>query len=175
VRLFGVGDEGGLEGWLLGRNHHLCAEEQNHNLWAEIRGVFFSGWKFRLCYDEVVFAEGLMRVFFCALTLVIAPFALLAQQIPATDAARHVGENATVCGTIASEHTATSSKGTPTFINLDRPYPSQVFTLLIWGGDRDQVGEVPETGKICAIGVITEYRGSPEIVLRDAKSWYIPK
>jgi DNA/RNA endonuclease YhcR with UshA esterase domain len=34
---------------------------------------------------------------------------------------------------------------------------------------------VPETGKICGVGVITEYRGSPEIVLRDAKSWYVPK
>ena len=30
-------------------------------------------------------------------------------------------------------------------INLDRPYPNQVFTLLIWGEDRDQVGKIPET------------------------------
>jgi hypothetical protein len=86
-----------------------------------------------------------------------------------------VGENATVCGTIVSEHKSTSSKGTPTFINLDRPYPNQVFTLLIWGDDRERVGKVPETGKICGVGTITEYRGSPEIVLRDAKSWYVPK
>jgi hypothetical protein len=110
-----------------------------------------------------------------ALVLLLASSAALAQEIPAADAAKHVGENATVCGTIASEHTATSSKGTPTFINLDRPYPNQVFTLLIWGDDRERVGKVPETGKICGVGVITEYRGSPEIVLRDAKSWYVPK
>ena len=115
-----------------------------------------------------------MRGFICPLALVLASTTLLAQQISATDAAEHVGENATVCGTTASERTATSSKGSPTFINLDHPYPNQVFTLLIWGADRDQVGKVPETGKICGIGVITEYRGSPEIVLRDAKSWYVP-
>jgi hypothetical protein len=46
---------------------------------------------------------------------------------------------------------------------------------LIWGDDRERVGKVPETGKICGVGTITEYRGSPEIVLRDAKSWYVPK
>ena len=116
-----------------------------------------------------------MRIAFCGLALVLAGASALAQEIPAAEAAKHVRENATVCGTIASEHTDTSSKGTPTFINLDRPYPNQVFTLLIWGDDRDRVGKIPETGRICGIGVITEYRGSPEIVLRDAKSWYVPK
>ena len=84
-------------------------------------------------------------------------------------------ERETVCGMIAGEHTAANSRGTPTFINLDRAYPNQVFTLLIWGDDRGRVGAVPESGKICAIGVIREYRGTPEIVLRGAHSWYVPK
>lgn len=86
-----------------------------------------------------------------------------------------VGESATVCGNIASKHTATSSKGTPTFINLDRPYPNQIFTLLIWEDDRKNVGTIPESGRICGVGVITEYRGSREIVSRDAKNWYVRK
>ena len=109
------------------------------------------------------------------LLLVLASSTALAQEIPATEAAKHVGESATVCGNIASEHTATGSKGTPTFINLDRPYPNQIFTLLIWEDDRKHVGKIPEAGRICGVGVITEYRGSPEIVLRDAKHWYVPK
>ena len=109
------------------------------------------------------------------LSLLLVSSASFAQEIPAAEAAKHIGENATVCRTIASEHTATSAKGTPTFINLDRPYPNQVFTLLIWGDDREHVGKVPESGRICGVGVITEYRGSPEIVLRDAKSWNVPK
>jgi hypothetical protein len=107
--------------------------------------------------------------------LVLASSALMAQTITTSEAAKHIGERETVCGTIAGEHTAGSSRGTPTFINLDRPYPNQVFTLLIWGDDRGRVGAVPESGKLCATGVITEYRGSPEIVLRDAHSWYVPK
>src|SRR4051812_5743318 len=46
-----------------------------------------------------------------------------AQTITAAEASEHVGERTTVCGRIASEHTATSSRGTPTFINLDKPNP----------------------------------------------------
>jgi DNA/RNA endonuclease YhcR with UshA esterase domain len=108
--------------------------------------------------------------------LALASTRLFAQTtIPASEGAKHIGERMTVCGVITGEHTATSSRGTPTFINLDQPYPNQVFTLLIWGDDRGKVGTVPVSGRICATGVITEYRGSPEIVLRDEHSWYAPK
>jgi len=116
-----------------------------------------------------------MRPALWFLPLLLVSSASSAQEIPATESAKHIGENATVCGTIASEHTATGSKGTPTFINLDRAYPNQVFTLLVWGDDRERVGNLPVSGKICGMGLITEYRGLPEIVLREAKSWYVPK
>jgi hypothetical protein len=97
------------------------------------------------------------------------------QTLAAVDAAKHFGENKTVCGEIASEHTATTSRGTPTFINLDEPYPHQVFTILIWGDDKQSVGHFPASGRVCATGTITEYRGSPEIVLHDSHGWYVPK
>ena len=97
------------------------------------------------------------------------------ETISPTDAARHIGEQETVCGTIAGEHTASGSRGTPTFINLDRPYPNQVFTILIWGDERSRVGAVPHSGQMCVTGSITSYRGTPEIVLHDAKSWSVPK
>lgn len=105
----------------------------------------------------------------CAATM------LAAQTISTSEAAKRVGEKATVCGAIAGEHTSSSSRGTPTFINLDKPYPNQVFTILVWGNDRGRVGNLPTSGQICATGVVTEYRGSPEIVLHDSHSWYIPK
>jgi hypothetical protein len=56
--------------------------------------------------------------------------------ISAAEAKNHIGEQATVCGKIASEKTATSSRGEPTFINLDSAYPHQVLTILVWGDDR---------------------------------------
>jgi hypothetical protein len=117
----------------------------------------------------------MMRTVQLVFALVLASSPLMAQTITTSEAAKHIGDRETVCGTIAGAHTAANSRGTPTFINLDRAYPNRVFTLLIWGDDRAKVGAVPESGRICATGLITEYRGSPEIVLRDAHSWYVPK
>jgi hypothetical protein len=59
--------------------------------------------------------------------------------ISATEAKSHVGERATVCGEVASTHYAARSRGNPTFINLDKPYPNEMFTVLIWGSDRPKV------------------------------------
>jgi hypothetical protein len=47
------------------------------------------------------------------------------------DAAKYIGQQKTVCGTVASAHFAAKVKEQPTFINLDKPYPDQVFTVLI--------------------------------------------
>ncbi len=102
--------------------------------------------------------------------LSIALLPVAAETITAADAKNHVGEKATVCGTVADERTATSSRGEPTFINLDSRYPHQVFTILIWGEDRKNVGELPRVGShACASGVIQDYRGVPEIVVRNGE------
>jgi hypothetical protein len=54
----------------------------------------------------------------------------------------HAGETATVCGTVTGVHYAASSKGMPTFINFDKPYPNQDFTVMIWDDlGRDGVAE----------------------------------
>ena len=84
-----------------------------------------------------------------------------------TEAKKHVGENATVCGLVVDVHFASGSKGLPTFVNLDKPFPNQIFTVLIWGDDLPKFPENPakwQGRKVCATGTISEYRGSPEIV-----------
>ena len=91
-----------------------------------------------------------------------------AQTLTAAQAKLHENENSTVCGTVASERTATTSRGVPTFINLDSAYPKQVFTILVWGEDRNNVGQLPRTGsRVCATGLITDYHGVPEIVVKS--------
>jgi DNA/RNA endonuclease YhcR with UshA esterase domain len=116
-----------------------------------------------------------MRIyrFLSALLLVnvIAIGPLLAQQkLSANDAKNHIGETATVCGSVVSTRYAASTKGQPTFLNLDKPYPNRVFTVLIWGESRSKFG-TPESeykGKrICVTGKILEYKGAPEIVADD--------
>jgi hypothetical protein len=80
-------------------------------------------------------------------------------------AAAHVGQTATVCGTVASTHYAEHSEGQPTFINLDKPYPDPAFTIVIFGDYRAKFSPPPETwsGHLCATGRITSYHGKPEM------------
>jgi len=90
------------------------------------------------------------------------------QSLTTAQAKAHEGETGTVCGKVAGERTATSSKGEPTFINLDAAYPNQVFTILVWGDDRKAVGDLPHVGtRICVSGIIQDYKGVPEVVVRS--------
>jgi hypothetical protein len=116
-------------------------------------------------------------------SVAIAPCVVTAQppqvkRLTATEAKNHIGERATVCGKVASARYAATTRGKPTFLNLDEPYPSQVFTVLIWGQNRAKFGAPEEhyRGKqICVTGTITEYRKAPEFVVSDPQSIVIEK
>ena len=95
-------------------------------------------------------------------------FAHAAANLTAEEASKHVGETATVCGTVASATYAARSRGQPTFLNLDKPYPNEVFTVLIWGENRAAFGAPEKTllGKhACVTGVIKLFHGQAEIIL----------
>ena len=93
-----------------------------------------------------------------------------AASITAAEAGKHVGESATVCGLVVSAHYAATSKAQPTFLNLDKAYPNQPFTAVIFGTDRPKFS-APETamlGKhICVTGKIELYRGKSEIIVHE--------
>ena len=113
----------------------------------------------------------------------LAPFGVNAQAPPVkrlttAEAKDHIGEQATVCGKVASARYAATTRGKPTFLNLDKPYPSQVFTILIWGDNRAKFGTLEEKYRekqVCVTGRITEYRGAPEIVVSDPQNIEIQK
>jgi micrococcal nuclease len=110
----------------------------------------------------------------------LAPFVVHAQigHITAAEAKNHIGEKATVCGSVVSTHYAARSKGNPTFLNLDEPYPKQIFTIVIWGSDRDKFGD-PETKyrdkQVCVTGKIVSYRGAAEIAANEPSQIEIRK
>ena len=113
-----------------------------------------------ICHKTRAFAIPVVVVLWAAL-------GLAQTSISAAEAKNHVGERATVCGEVASVHYAARSRGNPTFINLDKPYPNQIFTVLIWGSDRPKFGDPEETyrsKRICVTGKISDYKGVPEIV-----------
>lgn len=107
----------------------------------------------------------------CALTAMLlgACSASGASGIPPQQAAQHIGETATVCGTIAGSHYAADNDGQPTFINLGKPYPDPVFTIVIWGDYRGKFATPPDSwaGRLCVTGRIIEYHGGPEMKVID--------
>jgi len=121
--------------------------------------------------QQVQTGESVRTVRILVLSFVSVAFSYVASaqagRITASEAKSHIGERATVCGNVVSTHYAARSKGNPTFLNLDEPYPRQVFTILIWGSDRAKFGD-PEAKygikKVCVTGVIKDYKGAPEIV-----------
>jgi hypothetical protein len=92
--------------------------------------------------------------------------------LTASEAKQHIGEHATVCGAVASARYADRTRGQPTFLNLDKPYPDQIFTVVIWGENRAEFCKPEETyanQRICVSGVIRDYRGAPEMTASDPK------
>jgi DNA/RNA endonuclease YhcR with UshA esterase domain len=90
--------------------------------------------------------------------------------VTATEAKDHIGEQSTVCGKVVSTRFAESSRGSPTFLNFDKRYPDQIFTLVIWGSDRSKFGD-PETAyrgkRVCVTGKISVFKGVPEVVANE--------
>jgi endonuclease G len=94
------------------------------------------------------------------------------KQIPSSKAAQHVGEQGTVCGTVASSRYVSTSHSKPTFLNFGKPYPQEEFTVVIWSDDRSKFGRPEETylhKSICVTGDITSYRGIPQIIAHDPR------
>jgi hypothetical protein len=68
--------------------------------------------------------------------------------LTAGEAKNHVGEKTTVCGKVVGTHFASGSKGQPTLLSFDEPYPKEIFTILIWGSDRPKFGHPEETCRL---------------------------
>ena len=117
---------------------------------------------------------GMLRCLILTLALCFLTFepAVAQKKLTTAEAKEHFGETATVCGEVVSTRYADSTKGQPTFLNLDKAYPNQVFTIVIWGNNRSKFGS-PENDykgkRVCVSGKITAYAGLPEIVADEPK------
>ncbi len=97
---------------------------------------------------------------------IVATALLFGNNYTTKEASSHIGENATVCGTVSGGYYAKSSNGQPTFINLDGKYPNQNFTIFILGKNRYNF-DSPERSyngrTICVTGIIKMHKGTPQI------------
>lgn len=80
------------------------------------------------------------------------------------------GEKVKICGTVVS--TYKSQKGN-VFINLDKQYPNQIFSISIFSSSMINFTYEPEKylkGKtICVKGKISEYRGIPSMIIENQR------
>ena len=89
-------------------------------------------------------------------------------KINAYQAKDFVGKETCVCGQVVSAKLNDNGKSNPTYINLDKKYPDQVFTIVIFGKDRTNFSYKPEEflfkKEICIKGKIDTYKNSPQII-----------
>ena len=116
----------------------------------------------------------LMPIFALLSALIIGCSVADEGTIPAKRAEDNVGSNKTVCGLVAGATYALGNSGRPTFINLDKPYPDQNFTIVIWGANRKYFSVPPERAytnqRVCVTGLIESFRDRPQItVIRPAQ------
>ncbi|MEZ5009303.1 MAG: DNA/RNA non-specific endonuclease [Chitinophagales bacterium] len=92
-------------------------------------------------------------------------------QVTAEQAKYFIGDECTVCGTVVSTKFLETSNSQPTFLNLDKKFPDQVFTLVIFGKDRVNFTYEPEKylyGKtICIKGKVDERNGTPQMIISE--------
>ena len=104
------------------------------------------------------------------LSLLVSTGVILGNTYTTDQARAHIGEQATVCGVVSGGYYAKSTRGKPTFINLDGKYPHQNFTILIWGRDKHHFNspEIRYNGqRVCVSGIIKLHKGIPEMEIRD--------
>ncbi len=80
------------------------------------------------------------------------------------------GKNIEVCGTVVSTH---KSKKGNVFVNLDKQFPNQVFTLTIWSRASENFSYPPNTElqskRVCAYGKVTKGSKSLEMNIDSEK------
>jgi len=102
--------------------------------------------------------------------LSLSSFAQAQQEdmVRANQAIEHAGEYAMVCGVIASAKYLQNSRGAPTYLNFDKPYPDSEFSAVIFGKNRKNFDPAPETltgYKACVYGKVRVYKGKPQMEL----------
>src|SRR5262245_29907342 len=99
--------------------------------------------------------------FAVGITLAAVATAIAAEpRLLSYQAKNHLGENATVCGVVMSTKYLESKRRSPTLLDLDRAYPNEPFTIVIWGADRAKFGKPEESyanKHVCVTGTITEF------------------
>ena len=95
------------------------------------------------------------------------------EEISVFKAKNHIGEYKIVCGKVKSTQLNRKINGVPLYFNFARDYPNSPFTAIIWTqSSGSEFGVRPDkryqNRKLCVKGVISSYKGRPQIILRNS-------
>jgi endonuclease G len=83
-----------------------------------------------------------------------------------------VNSKATICGTVVDAKFVERSGNT--FLNLDKRFPNDIFSISIWKDDRVNFSYHPEVlllnKQICVTGMVRENNGKPTMSISNEKS-----
>jgi endonuclease G len=81
------------------------------------------------------------------------------------------GQKKEICGTVVSTH---YSKNKHTFLNLDKAFPNQIFSLTIWNSNLHNFSYQPhielKNMKVCVKGKISDNKGVPTMNLENERA-----
>ena len=101
----------------------------------------------------------------------INPTTLAKGKINTVQAQYNIGTKSCVCGTVVS--TKYSEKSGAVFLNLDKKFPNQIFSVTIWKDARTNFSYLPEVElknkKVCITGRIENRRGTPTLNITNEK------
>ncbi|MCX7954220.1 MAG: DNA/RNA non-specific endonuclease [Bacteroidales bacterium] len=87
------------------------------------------------------------------------------------EAEKYINSKATVCGTVVATRVLKDAKGV--ILNLDQNFPNNLFTVTIWQNNIPNFSFEPaiflKDKKICVTGLITKYKGTPTMEIRNEK------
>ena len=90
----------------------------------------------------------------------------------------HIGDSVHVCAKVYGGRFVETGSGAPTYINLGAAYPEDLLTIVILGADRTKFNDRPEQSwkgrQICVSGVITEFRGKPQMIVTKTEQVSFP-
>lgn len=84
----------------------------------------------------------------------------------------HVGDSVTVCGKVEGGKFLPNSSDSLTLINLGKPYPNQLLTIVIHGAQRNLFSGTPESDwlgrTMCIKGRVSLFNDKPQIRIWSA-------
>lgn len=104
--------------------------------------------------------------------LITSNISLSAQKIQTKNAPFHQGEEVVACGEL--KEVTNFRKGV--YLNMDKPYPKQTMTFIIWESDIDEFKKkhgdlrMLVNTNICGMGLVSEYKNNIQIKLHKPYS-----